>query len=302
MDDRHYAWNAGRGILMIRVAILGGTGVLGNELVKIFQSAGYKVFPLGHADIECTDQDSVRRVLAATCPDIVLNCAAFVHVDECQIRPDEAFQINALGALYVARVCSELSALCVYISTDYVFDGEKGEPYTEKDAPCPINVYGTSKLAGEYLVRNECPRWLIVRVASLFGRVGAQGTGRNFVETIITKARAGERLRVVNNICMSPTYTRDAARALEHLIRQGSTGLFHLTNSGACTWYEFAHKALNLAGLDDMVDPVSSRDYPYRARRPRNSSLSSIELDSLVKNSLRPWQEALEDFLKGAET
>jgi len=287
----------------MKIAVLGSSGQLGSDFIRIFAEAGrYEVVPLDHTQIEVTNQESVRRTLADVCPNIVVNCAAFHRVDECEDRPEEAFRVNTLGALHVARSCSNLNALCVYISTDYVFDGEKGEPYTEKDAPCPINVYGTSKLAGEYLVRNACPQCLIVRVASLFGKFGARGKGGNFVKTILAKARAGEPLRVVNDIRISPTYTRDAARALECLIRQETTGLFHLTNSGACTWYEFARKALDLVGLDNLVEPVSSKDHSYRARRPRDSSFRSIKLKGYMKDCLRPWQEALEDFLKGDET
>lgn len=282
---------------MVRVAIIGSTGQLGSDLVSVFQSESYEVFALTHADVECTDLDAVRAAVTAVRPDIVVNCAAFVRVDECQDRPLEAFQVNAVGALYVARVCAELNALCVYVSTDYVFDGEKGDAYTESDPPGPINVYGASKLAGEHLVQQESVRWLIVRVASLFGQAGARGKGGNFIETILSRARSGEPLRVVQDIRMSPTYTHDAARALERLLRQETTGVVHLTNVGACSWYEFARKALELAGFANLPEPIVSQDYPSRARRPRNASLRSIRLDGFVQACLRPWQEALESYL-----
>ena len=282
---------------MRRVAVIGSTGQLGTDVVRVLTEAGaYRVSPLNHGQIECTDPGSVRKALAEVSPEVVINCVAFVRVDECEDRPEEAFQVNTLGGLYVARACVELNALCVYISTDYVFDGEKGEAYTEDDPPCPINVYGTSKLAGEHLVRQACPRWLIVRVASLFGKAGARGKGGNFVETILAKAQSRQPLRVVNDIYMSPTYTHDAARALEQLLQQGATGLFHLTNAGACTWYEFAHKALHLVGLDDLLEPVTSQDYPSRALRPRDSSLRSTRLDAFIRECLRPWQEALKAY------
>lgn len=280
---------------MIRIAIIGSRGQLGTDLVKVLQQSGrYQVFPLSHAEVECTEPDSVKVILTKLNPEIVVNCAAFVRVDECEDRPDEAFKVNSLGALYVARACTELNALCVYISTDYVFDGKKEEPYIEDDPPYPINVYGTSKLAGEYLVSQSCPEWLIVRMASLFGKEGARGKGGNFVETILAKAQAGEPLRVVNDIRMSPTYTYDAAQVLELLIRQGETGLFHVTNSGSCTWYEFARKTLELVGINTKLEPISSLDYPTKAHRPRNSALRSVRL---VGNFLRFWEEALRDYL-----
>ena len=283
----------------MKVAILGSSGQLGTDLVRAFTEAErYEVVSLTHAQIEVTSPESVQRTLAGVCPNIVVNCAAFHRVDECEDRPEEAFQVNSLGALNVARACAQLDALCAYVSTDSVFGGETGKPYTEEDTACPINVYGASKLAGEILVRQACPRWLIVRVASLFGKAGARGKGGNFVETILGKARSEESLRVVSDIRISPTYTCDAARALERLLRQGATGLFHLTNDGDCTWYEFAKKAVELVGLETKLEPISSADYPYKARRPKNSSLESIRLDPMIRKDLRPWQQALKAYLE----
>jgi len=282
---------------MIRVAVVGSTGQLGSDLIRILLGRGYEVFPLNHADIECTKPDSVWGTMVAIRPDVVVNCAAFVRVDACEEHSQESLRVNALGALNVARTCAKLKALCVHVSTDYVFDGEKGEPYMEEDPPCPINVYGASKLAGEHLVQQTCPQWLIVRTASLFGKAGARGKGGNFVETILARAQTGESVKIVNDIRMSPTYTRDAASALEQLLRNGARGLFHLTNAGGCTWYEFAQNALELAGLDDSLEPVLSHDYASRARRPRDSSLRTTRLNDSVKECLRPWEEALEAYL-----
>jgi dTDP-4-dehydrorhamnose reductase len=279
----------------MRAAIIGGTGQLGTDLVEVLRQTGrYQVLALSHSEIECTEPDSVRTVLTKLHPEVVINCAAFVRVDECEDRVEEAFRVNALGAFHVAKICSELNALCVYVSTDYVFDGTKGESYTEDDPPFPINVYGTSKLVGEYLVSQSCPKWFIARMASLFGKAGARGKGGNFVETILAKARSGESLRVVDDISMSPTYTYDAAWGLEQLIRQEVTGLFHVTNDGFCSWYEFARTALKLARIETNLQPVSSSDHSTKARRPRNSSLKSIRI---AENPLRSWEEALEAYL-----
>ena len=283
---------------MNRIAVLGSTGQLGNDLVEVLQSSNvFEVLPLNHAAMECTKHDSVRTVLKKAGPQVVINCAAFVRVDECEDRPEKALEVNALGALHVARTCAEIDALCVHISTDYVFDGSKGIAYTESDIPCPINVYGASKLAGEQLVRRSAPRWLIVRMASLFGKTGARGKGGNFIETIIAKARAGEPLRVVNDVRMSPTYTYDAAQALVQILQSNATGLLHLTNQGACTWYEFAREALELIGLGAAIEPIDSIEYPTKARRPRNSSLESERLEGLLKCRTRSWREAVKAYL-----
>ena len=275
-----------------KVAVIGSTGQLGTDLVDVLsESEHFDVVPLRHEDADCTDSDAVRKALFRTRPQIVVNCAASVRVDDCEDRADEAFQVNAIGALNIAKACAELDALCIYISSDYVFDGTKATPYVESDPANPINVYGTSKLAGEYLVRQAAPRWLIVRMASLFGKAGARGKGGNFIETILAKARKGEPLQVVNDIRISPIYARDAAEALVKVIE--ADGVLHLTNGGACTWYEFAQQALDLAGLRVSIDPVSSNGYPARARRPANSVLESTRF--LVK--LRSWQDALAAYM-----
>ena len=283
----------------MRVAVIGSTGQLGTDLLEVLVDAGsYEVFGLSHRELECTDPVSIDKALKAARPDIVVNCAAFVRVDESEERPDDAFRVNSLGALAVARACAEIDALCVYISTDYVFDGGKGSPYTESDASHPINVYGASKLAGEYLVQQASPRWLVARMASLFGKAGSSGKGGNFVETILAKARAGEPLRLVNDIRMSPTYSRDGAQALEILLRQRASGLFHVANAGHCTWYEFASKALEIVGMGNRIEPISSSNYPMKARRPKDSSLESTKLSPFLKECLRPWHEALKAYLE----
>jgi dTDP-4-dehydrorhamnose reductase len=282
---------------MTCVAVIGATGQLGSEVVRAFErGGGYIVTGLSHGDVECADPASVAEALVPHRPEVVVNCAAFVRVDECEDRPEKAFRVNALGALHVARASAQVGARCVYISTDYVFDGIKPEPYTEEDAPNPINVYGTSKLAGEYLVRQTCPDALIVRLASLYGGQGARGKGTNFVLTILDRARRGETLRVVNDIRMSPTYAPDAAAAIVGLIERGTTGVVHVVNDGSCTWYELARRALALAGLEVPVDPVPHTAYPMRARRPVNSALSTARLRALGLAS-RSWEDALAEYV-----
>src|SRR5207247_2175655 len=184
----------------------GGGGQLGSALVAALRDTeGYHISALTRDDIDVTNPDSVRTALQHARSDIVVNCAAFVRVDDCEDHPEAAFLVNAVGALYVARGCRESNALCVYISTDYVFDGQKGAPYTEEDCPRPLNVYGASKLAGETLVQQACPRSLVVRLASVFGATGARSKGGNFVEAIIAKAQRADPIRVVDDIRMSPT-------------------------------------------------------------------------------------------------
>jgi dTDP-4-dehydrorhamnose reductase len=278
-----------------RVAILGSSGQLGTDLVDVLRGdEQFEVVALTHQDADCTKVDEVRGVVSDIRPGAVINCAAYVRVDECEDHADEAFRVNAVGALNIAKACAEVDSLCVYISTDYVFDGEKETAYVESDTPNPINVYGTSKLAGEYLTRQAAPRWLIVRVSSLFGKTGARGKGGNFIETILDKAKKGEALRVVDDIRISPTYTRDAAEAVRQLLKTEVQGIIHAANFGSCTWHEFAKTALELCGLPSEVEAIDSLAYPTRAKRPMNSMLASCRFKN---HKVSPWQSALKFYL-----
>lgn len=278
----------------LRIAVLGSAGQFGTDLVDVLRAENrFDVVPLSHADCDCASFANVSGVLGRLHPDIVVNSAAYIRVDECEDHAREAFEVNAIGALNVARVCAGVGGLCVYISTDYVFDGIKSEPYVESDATNPINVYGTSKLAGEILVRQTAPRWLIIRLASLFGKSKARGKNGNFVETILAKADVDEPIKIVNDVRMSPTFSRDAAVALVRLFDSGADGIVHLTNQGSCSWYEFAKTALELAGRRLALAPVSSTDYPTRAHRPKNSALTSER--SEVK--LPFWRDGLKAYL-----
>jgi dTDP-4-dehydrorhamnose reductase len=279
---------------MIKVLIFGSTGQLGADLVDILQHSGsFEIIPLTHEMADCRDADRVRRAVLQCRPQVVVNSVGYVRVDDCEDRSAEAFAINAIGALNIARASTEVDACCVYISTDYVFDGEKKTPYVESDLTRPINVYGTSKLAGELLVRQTSHRSLIVRTASLFGRTGARGKGGNFVETILAKAKLGDPLKVVDDIRISPTYTRDAAKAIADLLGAGHEGIVHVANSGSCTWYKFARQALDLCRIEMPICAVPSTDFPMRARRPRNSSLASETLPTAMAH----WREALSRYL-----
>lgn len=283
---------------IMKVAVTGSTGQLGTDVVEVFRkAAGVEVVPLSHEQIEIGDLASVRAALTAAAPQAVINSAAFHQVDKCEEDPEQAFRINALGAWNVARACNELGAYCVYISTDYVFDGAKAAPYDEADPPMPLSIYGASKLAGEYLTRLACPKSLVARIASVFGKSGARGKGGNFIEAILKKAKAGEPLKVVNDTPMTPTYTMDAASALLDLVRRQPTGILHVTNQPACTWYDFAKKAVDLCGLKVEVAPVTSDAFPSKVRRPTYSALSGKRLADAIGRPMRPWTEALRAYL-----
>ena len=277
----------------MKVAVIGASGQLGSDLIKVFDD----VIPLTHKDIEVTDLSSCE-ILKELKPDVVINTAAYHKTDECEENPEKTFLVNSVGARNVALICSEIGAIDVYISTDYVFDGAKKEPYTEEDTPNPINVYGVSKYAGEILTRYICNKHYIIRVSSLFGVAGARGKGGNFVETMIKKAKAGEELNIVNDITMSPTYTKDAAIAIKEIIyNKLPYGIYHVTNDGSCTWYEFAKAIFEITGIDAKLNPITSEKFPTKAKRPMNSALSIEKIKSFGIN-MRQWKYALRDYLR----
>jgi dTDP-4-dehydrorhamnose reductase len=280
----------------VKVAVIGPRGQLGSALCEAFRRRAVDCVELDHGRVEVTDPQSVLVALRDARPAAVVNTAAFHKVDACEEDPKRAFEVNALGALHVARACREAGARCVYVSTDYVFDGAKAEPYLEEDLPNPVNVYGASKLAGEHLVVQTCPDALVVRVASLFGGLGSRGKGTNFVLMVLERARRGEALRVVDDVRMSPTYAEDAAAAIVELVAAGASGVFHVVNKGACSWYELAVRVLELAGLRVPVHPVPQEAYPARARRPRNSALSTAKLEARGLR-LPPWEDAVQRYL-----
>lgn len=231
----------------MKVAILGANGQLGSDLVEVF---GDEAIPLTHQNLDVTDLESVK-ILYELKPEVVINTAAYVRVDEAEVEVEEAFRVNAMGALNVAKVCNELNAINEYISTDYVFDGIKGEPYEENDIPNPLNVYGLSKYAGELFTMNYSQRHYIVRVASLYGKAGASGKGGNFVEFMIQKAKNGEEFRVVDDQFMSSTYTKDVAVMFKKFLAMKlAFGVYHMVNDGTCNWYTFTRAIFKILGWD----------------------------------------------------
>jgi len=290
-----------------RVLILGATGQLGTDLVKAAAAEGVEHVGLGHEEVEVTSAESLGAAIERFHPTIVINSAAFHQMDRCEEDPQQAFSVNTLGALVVARAAAAAGARSLFVSTDYVFAGEKPPAgdgrvtpetaYVETDAVAPINVYGASKAAGEQAVALAGPEHRVVRVSSLFGVAGARGKGGNFIEAILKKAKEGGPLRVVNDQWMTPTYTVDAAQAIVRLALRDSTGIVHVTNSGCCTWHAFAAEAVRLVGLSVAVEPVPASTYASKARRPRNSALHAGRLASLVGAPLRSWREALRAYL-----
>jgi dTDP-4-dehydrorhamnose reductase len=277
----------------MRVAVIGSTGQLGSDISAVF---GEDALSLSHEEIEVKDIESCRRTLKDV--DVVINCAAYVKVDESEDNPEEAFMVNAIGARNVALVCNEKQMKDVYISTDFVFDGKKKEPYHEDDNPNPINTYGLSKYGGELFTRNYCAKFYIMRSSSLYGKKGARGKGGNFVEWMVEKANNNEIIKVVNDVVMSPTYTKDAAEMIKNIIKKELPyGIYHVTNQGYCSWFDFAKKIFEFLDIDAKLFPIKSNELDRKAKRPKFSALESTKLNSFGLR-MRDWEDALKDYLK----
>ena len=279
----------------MRALLIGSKGQLGSDLRRVWSG---ELVSLPHEEIDVCDGPQVASLIARERPELVISCAAYHRVDECESQAQLSFEVNAVGAKNVADAARDIGAAVLWVSTDYVFDGEKGAPYVETDLPRPLNVYGTSKLAGEHLVRLSNPKHYVVRSSSLFGVAGASGKGGNFVETMIRKAKEGEPLRVVDDQTSSPTLTLDLAQKLQELAATGRYGLYHVTNGGQVSWYRFAAKIFELCGLEPSLTPISSEELAAPARRPRFSVMENAALKSLGLAPLRSWDEALEAYLR----
>jgi dTDP-4-dehydrorhamnose reductase len=278
----------------MKIVIIGSTGQLGTDLMKTLLNE-HEVIGLTHKDIEVSDYESCL-ILKKYKPEIIINTAAFHKTDQCEEEPLKAFSVNAIGAKNVATISKEIDAITVYISTDYVFDGSKTEPYTEEDTPNPINTYGISKLAGE-LYTKQNPKHYIIRVASLFGVAGASGKGGNFVETMIKKALNKEVINVVDDMWMSPTYTKDAALIIKKILEANLPyGIYHASNKGYCTWFQFAQEIFKLTGLTPIIKPIKTDQLQMKAKRPRFSALESIKLPKYGIQT-RGWKEGLHEYL-----
>lgn len=276
----------------MKILVTGGNGMLGKDLLPLLQERHESV-RLTRAEADITDQLQVRRAIGQGRPQVVIHAAAMTAVDGCELRPELAFKVNAEGTRHVAAVCAELGVPMLYVSTDYVFDGEKAEPYVETDRTHPVSVYGKSKLEGENHVRELLQHFWIARTSWVFGPFG-----KNFVEAILGKGRQGATLRVVDDQIGCPTYTADLAQKIVEIVERGRPGLYHVSNQGSCSRFEFAQEILRQAGLDPTLVlpvPTSASDRP--ARRPANSRLANQKLEEEKIAFLPDWKDALSRYL-----
>ncbi len=271
----------------MKVLLTGASGQLGLELAELLPRHGHEVAALTHKDLDITDAGMVASYLEVHESDLVVNAAAYTNVDGCETETELAYRVNALGPRNLAVHCERLGCELLHVSTNYVFDGASERPYEPFDPPNPISAYGRTKLAGEEYVKHLSSRWYLVRAAGVYGR------GHNFVRTMLRVAGEREMVKVKNDEFISPTYARDLAEGVLEVVHSGLYGLYHVTNSGSCSWYEFAREIFELAGVEVEVIPVAGSEYPLPAARPVNGLLSD-----LGSPRLRHWREALANYLE----
>jgi dTDP-4-dehydrorhamnose reductase len=281
----------------VKILLIGAKGQLGSDLFRTFDGEQHEVVPADHATFDVCDAEQVAGLVGAAQPDVVLNTAAFHKVEECENQPARSFAVNAIGALNLARACARFRAVFVHFSTDYVFDGQQRTPYEESDLASPLNVYGTSKLAGENLIACNTDRYFIIRTCGLYGHAGSSGKGGNFVETMLKKAAKRETIRVVNDQFLTPTATRDLASLVQRLINTDAFGLYHVSCEGACSWFEFAREIFVLQKIQVDLTPVETKDFPSPVKRPPYSILSKNRLRGLGL-SMPEWCDSLDGYLR----
>ena len=274
----------------MKKVITGAKGMLGHDLTKILVNNDLHCFNSKQLDI--TDENNVNMIKNIK-PDIVINSAAFTNVDACESQYDEAYKVNAEGPKNLAKICKNLNIPLVHISTDYVFKGDKNEPLIENDSVGPNTAYGKTKLAGEKYIQETLDKYFIIRTAWLYGHNGA-----NFVETMLNLSQNNNELNVVNDQIGTPTYTLDLAYAISNLIKTNKYGIYHITNSGHCSWYEFAKEIFKLSNINIKVNPVKTEEFPRPAPRPKYSVLSNQKLIDNGFKPLRNYKEALKEYIK----
>jgi dTDP-4-dehydrorhamnose reductase len=278
----------------LKIAVIGANGQLGSELCEQFED-NHQVVGLTHVDIEITNINSVKKVLTEIRPDVIINTAAYHNLPDCEKNPDISFQVNAIGALNLAKAVTDIGSVLVQYSTDYVFDGEKKEPYLEKDMTNPLNIYAMTKLNGEILIKNYCTQYFIIRISGLYGKTICRAKGNNFITTMQKAARERDVVKVVNDEIFTPTSVFEVAKNTGRLIETEGFGLYHMTCEGYCSWFDFAGQEL---GLKTPLISCTSDEFPSEIKRPSYSVLENHKLNSVNLNHMTHWKDALIKYIR----
>ncbi|SEG70600.1 dTDP-4-dehydrorhamnose reductase [Paenibacillus sp. UNC499MF] len=277
----------------MKILVTGAKGQLGSEVCRLFEAEGHDVYGFGRENLDFTDQTACGRIIREIKPDVLIHCGAYTAVDKAESEPDEAYRVNASGTRNLAVEAEKHNAKFCYVSTDYVFDGSGNTPYNEYDNTNPRTVYGKSKRAGEILAQTLSSRYFIVRTSWVYGR-----TGQNFVKTMLKLGGEKASLNVVHDQTGSPTYAADLASFLMELVQTEKFGIYHASNSGTCTWYEFTKAIFEDSDMKVAVNPCTTDEFPRPAERPKYSVMDHMGIRSNGFQDLRSWRDGLRDFLK----
>ncbi|MDR4949473.1 dTDP-4-dehydrorhamnose reductase [Neobacillus cucumis] len=280
----------------MRVVVTGAAGQLGKDVLRELTSRNHNAFGADRSQLDITIEADVMSYISEIKPDVILHCAAYTNVDAAETDEETAYQINALGTENLAKAAKQVGAKLLYVSTDYVFDGTASEPYETDQPTSPLGAYGRTKLAGEQLLQKHLDRFFIVRTAWVFGIYG-----NNFVKTMIRLGKERGEVGVVHDQVGSPTYTVDLAKFMVELMETEKYGIYHATNGGVCSWYEFAVEIFKQAGLDVTVNPLTTDQFPRPAKRPAYSVLSKKKIEEQGLTPLRDWKEALAAYLQESQ-
>jgi dTDP-4-dehydrorhamnose reductase len=280
-----------------RALITGAGGQLGSDLCSLLAPSS-EVLAASHEELDVTDDAAVAAALGDFSPSLVINCAAFHNVEQCEREEDRSFEVNARAVKRLAKACSQTGAKLVHFSTNYVFDGTSETAYAEDDRPSPRSIYAISKLAGEHAALAYSDGALVVRTSALYGLHGSKSKGGNFVTRMVERAHDQGKLAMVADQRLTPTFTADLAEAVLEAIEAGADGLLHVTNSGACSWYDFTRAIMEVAGISVAVEPVETRSGPDEPQRPLNGVLRSSKAAALGLAPLRHWRKALADYIR----
>ncbi len=282
----------------MKVAVIGANGQLGADVFQAFENNGDTVTALNHDVVDISDFNDLQEQLENLKPALVINTAARHNVDQCEQDPARSFAVNGIGARNLALLSNETDYVLMHISTDYVFDGAKKAPYTESDSPVPLNVYGNTKLAGEYFVRTVAERYFVARLSGIYGvnPCRAKG-GLNFVKLMLKLANERDEVRVVDDEVLTPTFTEDIAQQLVKLATTQAFGLYHVTAQGECSWYEFAEKVFELSKAEVTLKRASPGEFPMKVPRPDYSVLENKGLKNLNIDIMPHWKDGLQRYL-----
>lgn len=282
----------------MRIAVIGANGQLGCDVCRAFAESGHEVIELNHGAADVANHELIRTCLERVKPDVMVNTAAMHKVELCEDEPAKAFLVNGIGARNVALLAEKLGAILFHISTDYVFDGVKREPYVETDCPMPLNVYGNTKLAGEHFVQTIARKHFVVRVSGLYGTNPCRAKGgANFVNLMLRLAKERDEVRVVDDEVLTPTFTEDIAAQMLAMVGVDAYGLYHATAQGSCSWYGFAQMIFELSGARVKLSVANPAEFPSKVARPKYSVLENARLRSLGLDIMSPWEDELRRYM-----